>query len=178
MYKLAVWGKDDTLETPVTISQECFSEFLQLCFQYADLFSLNKAVWANCVCKDLQNELEPFLYKELQTSKWFGYDYSLAPPRGRRQIRVYLYRADRAAKEIILKHCSDIFLRNRHHEVFEDSLQTLEDLCFFSDGTLFVGTVSHEYMLNVFPPDKDFENVIKKLGNWNYIQESPFCVNK
>lgn len=177
MYQLAVWGKDDTLETPVTISQECFSEFLQLCFQHADLFSLNKAVWADCVCKELQNELDPFLHKELQTSKWFGYDDSLAPPRDRRQIRVHLYRADSAAKEIILKHCSDIFLRKRHNEVLEDSRQTLEDLCFFSDGKLFVGTVSHEYMLCVSPPDKNFENLIKKLGDWKYMQVPPFRIN-
>lgn len=177
MYQLAVWGKDDTLETPVTISQECFSEFLQLCFQHADLFSLNKAVWADCVCKELQNELDPFLHKELQTSKWFGYDDSLAPPRDRRQIRVHLYRADPAAKEIILKYCSDIFLRKRHNEVLEDSRQTLEDLCFFSDGKLFVGTVSHEYMLCVSPPDKNFENLIKKLGDWKYMQVPPFRIN-
>lgn len=173
MYELDIWGEDGTFAPPTTISGDNFSDFLKLCFYHADLFSFNEAIWTNCVCNDLQKELEPFLVKEFQTQRWFGYDYSMAPPRDRRQIRVYLYRTDPVAQEIILRHCSDIFLRKNINGVFQDSLQTLEDLCFFSEGELFVGTVSHEFILGVAPFYKDLEDFMKKLGRWKYTDQLP-----
>ena len=171
MYKLDTWGEDYERDTPMTISGDDFSAFLNKCFDNANLFSFNKAIWTNCSCKDMQKELEPFLSKEIQVQKWFGYDYSMAPERDRRTIRVYLYKADSAAKEIILRYCSDVFLRKNIGGEFMDPVQTLEDLCFFSDEKLFVGTVSHEFLLKVEPPSKDFEEFMKKLGRWKYTDQ-------
>lgn len=176
MYELATWGKDNTLETPITLSGRYFSDFLELCLCNADMFSLNKAVWTNCVCEDFQKELEPFLEDKVKTTKWFGYDYSVAPPTDRREISVYLYRANMKVRDIILRYCSDVFLRTGKDGAFQDSNQTLEDLCFFSGKRLFVGTVSHEFLLSVDPLNKEFEEFMGRVGNWNYINQIPFSV--
>lgn len=176
MYELNVWGKNNSLEIPMTILGDTFSDFLELCFRNADLFSLNRAIWTDCIFEDLQKELEPFLVKEIYTLKWFGYDYSIAPSNDRRQLKVYLYHASTTAKNILLRYCSDVFLRKLHAGVLQDSRQTLEDLCFFSKGKLFVGTVSHEYLLNVLPINKEFENFIMDSGEWNYIEQLPIHI--
>ena len=173
MYKLDIWGQDYEIDTSMIISGDKFSAFLKKCFDNADLFSFNEAIWTNCSCKDMQKELEPFLTKEIQVQKWFGYDYAMAPEMDRRTIRVYLYQADSAAKDSILQYCSDVFLRQNIGGEFMDPVQTLEDLCFFSDGKLFVGTVSHEFLLKVEPPSKDFEDSMKKLGRWKYTNQLP-----
>lgn len=174
MYELDVWGQEDIFEPPTTIAGKNFSEFLELCLYNADIFSLNKAVWTNCVCKDLQKELDPFLEREIQTIKWFGYDYSAAPIADRRTINVYIYRADIGVKDIIVKYCSDIFLRIERNGEFQDSNHTLEDLCFFSEKKMFAGTVSHEFLLNVDPPNKEFEDLMRKVGSWNYVEQNSF----
>lgn len=68
-------------------------------------------------------------------------------------------------------HCSDVFLRTGKDGAFQDSNQTLEDLCFFSGKQLFVGTVSHEFLLSVDPLNKEFEEFMGRVGNWNYINQ-------
>ena len=174
MYEFAVWGKDGTLDEPRTISHGAFADFLTQCFSAADLFSMNLAPWTECVCGEMQTALAPFLVKELNMFRWFGYDQTDAPPRDRRQMSVYLYRADMAARDIILAHADDIFLNHFTDGVWQDSVQTLEDLCFFSQGKLIVGTVSHERLLSVAPPDKAFETYIQTLGDWNETKQVPF----
>ena len=176
MYKLVTW--DDTIDTvesefTKTISGKDFSNFLELCFHHATSFSLNQATWANSTLKDLQTELEPFLIKEIFTSKWFGYDYTMAPPEDQRQMKVYLYKAETTAKNIILKYFYDIFFQPSQRGASSESSQDLEDLCFFSKEHLFVGTVSHAHVLMVFPPNEEFETFIKKLGDWNYLELIP-----
>lgn len=79
-------------------------------------------------------------------------------------------------RDIILRYCSDVFLRTGKDGAFQDSNQTLEDLCFFSGKQLFVGTVSHEFLLSVDPLNKEFEEFMGRVGNWNYINQIPFSV--
>lgn len=176
MYEFVIWGEDDTSDIMKTISGNEFSSFLELCFKNATFFSFNQALWANSTNKDLQIELEPFLIKEMFTPKWFGYDYSEAPPEDQRQVKVYLYKAESGAKNILLKYFSDIFLRTFRNGVLQDSLQTIEDLCFFSQESIFVGTVSHEYLLGVFPPNEEFEIFVKQLGDWKDTNQVPMLL--
>lgn len=178
MYELAIWGENNTSSSPKTISENNFSIFLELCFKNATYFSLNKAPWTDSIRKDLQTRLEPFLVKEILTPTWFGYDYSMAPPEDYRQLKVFLYNAEIIAKDIFLECFSDVFLKIGQGGTLLDSLQTLEDLCFFSQESLFVGTVSHEFLLGVFPPNREFETFMKKLGDWNYINQTPMNVQK
>ena len=47
---------------------------------------------------------------------------------------------------------------------------TLEDLSFFKSKELIVGTISHELILHVYPPNKSFEQSILPLGEWEYLE--------
>lgn len=52
-----------------------------------------------------------------------------------------------------------------------NSTQTLEDLCFFKDHSLLLGTVTHEAICHVYPPDKAVEQAILLTGKWKYIDD-------
>lgn len=178
MYDFNTWDNDCEFHSK-TISGNNFSDFLELCFHNADFFSFKKATWLRSTCKELENELEPFLVKEICTQKWFGYGGFLdEPSEDSIYIDVYLYNADMRAKDIILKHCDDIFLQKFHNGVLEHGFQTLEDLCFLSNGEIFVGTVSHGCILSAYPQNKEFETSIMKFGDWNYIEANPISIKK
>lgn len=176
MYKLKVWDEEDELGLPKTIGGNEFLNFLELCFQEATYFSLNKAVWENSTNANVEKELKPFLVKTLDTLKWFGYDFSLAPEEDRRKMRVNIYGAEKVVKDILYKYFSDIFLRTFNNGVLSNSSQTLEDLCFLTTEEIFVGTVSHEYILEVFPPNEKFEQTLKQFGQWNYYNNNPIKI--
>lgn len=187
MYSFKVWNESeeemeiisDEIEKcvmeeevlPETIQGEAFVQFLDLCFQEATYFSLKKAWWTECNDTSLQEELKSFLEKEITTLKWFGYDYSVAPEEDKREMNIYIYRATNEAKAILIRFFEDIFLREKKNMELVDSSQTLEDLCFFSANSIIVGTVSHEFLLEVFPPNLEFEQAIKQFGSWDFREE-------
>ena len=45
-------------------------------------------------------------------------------------------------------------------------MQTLDNLCFFAKGKMLVGTITHENMLSAYPPNKEFEEILFKYGEW------------
>ena len=176
MYELNVWGENYELIIPKTICGNKFLDLLELCFQEATYFSFQKARWTNSTNTSVQKELEPYLVREIDTLNWFGYDYSLAPIEYRKKMKIYLYKADRAAKDILGKYFSDVFLRYYNNGILCDSNQTLEDLCFFTKEKIFLGTVSHENILEVFPPSNEFEKNLKMFGEWDYINKDPMIL--
>ncbi|MBE5872465.1 MAG: hypothetical protein E7294_14650 [Lachnospiraceae bacterium] len=146
MYEYMSWNEKST-EEPNTIAGEDYFELLDLCFQYADSFSLSLAPWTCSVKKGLQTELLPFQEKKIETYKWFGYDFSKAPKEDRRKPEIFIYKAVPKAKQILEKYSSDIFLRTYADGTYKDSVQTLENLCFLKNGHIFLGTVSHEFYM-------------------------------
>lgn len=177
MYELKVWDEtDESVVIPKTISGDKFLAFLELCFQEATYFSLKKAIWTDATNTAVQKKIEPYLIREIETLNWFGYGISLAPIEYQRKMNIYLYKADRAAKDILGKYFSDIFLRYYNNGILSDSNQTLEDLCFFTKEKLFVGTVSHENILEVFPPSNEFEKNLKMFGEWDYNYKDPMIL--
>lgn len=172
MYDFLTWGKGYESEEAKTISGESFAEFLDICFRYATCFSMMEADWFRCVNDDLRRELQPFLLKEITTLKWYGYDYTDVDPEDKCELKIYIYRADVKAKDVILKYCSDIFLRTKEDGKWKNSTQNLEDLCFFIQDKLFVGVISHEKMLRVIPPNDEVRDLIHKLGEWECCEDA------
>lgn len=164
---------------PRDIRGKQFEEFLDLCFNYASYFSLSRAAWEFCVDKNLERELEPFKVKTVKTLRWFCYDrripmrlwFRFYLRRSKRIMKISVYQATSEAKAILLKHYSKLFLfaENCTHI---NSAPTLEDLCFFTREKLFVGTVSHEYICYVYPPDETFEKELSRFGRWVYQEDS------
>lgn len=99
-------------DIPSILSKKWLQDFLDICFNHADCFTLNEAPWAMAILKDLQLELTPFLMQEVRTPKWFGSDYT-SRPHAKERTYAFIYRAESAAKEILLKHLPNIFFRSK-----------------------------------------------------------------
>lgn len=143
-----------------TIQGKKFESLLDLCFSYADVFSLTKAVWANNTSTVLEQQLAPFLIRRFQTRDWFCSKIEDGPP-----FIVTLYHATKEAKTIIRDTFNDIFLTPTDNCTGAEE-PTLEDLCFFADKVLFLGSLTHEYICDVYPLDDQFEEQLCTLGKW------------
>lgn len=163
-----------TIESP-PVSDESFGRFLDLYSERCDYFSLSESRWLNLV-GDMEKELSPFLYREIITNNWFRFETLPDDP-----IKRFLYPVNTDTVGILKKYGDNIFLHHRgpdydlskidlldippHRETWN---QTLEDLCFFSGGKLILGTVSHEFLCDAFPPDEDFEaRLFNIYAHWN-----------
>lgn len=48
----------------------------------------------------------------------------------------------------------------------------MEDLCIFGEDKLIMGTVSHEMICNVYPPDDNFlTQLMSDYGYWTYSDD-------
>jgi len=128
------------------VEGEDFFRLLDLCFRHCDFFSFT-------VCgirrKEgaLQGSLSPHACRRIPTNRWFRYITLPGNPLDR-----ILYPANDKTLGILKRHCARLFLFDGSRSSSSWN-QTLEDLCFFSDGKLFLGTVSHEHICEAFPPD-------------------------
>jgi hypothetical protein len=152
-----------------TINGDHFTRLLDICFEAASYLSLTIAPWTFCTETELEKELEPFLVKKLRVQKWFC--YNLSP--SNRFLEVHIYKATPLAKAILLKYFADAFLHQQENSSMVNSTQTLEDLCIFTENSLLLGTVTHEYMCHVYPPNKKVEQEILFIGRWRYIEDDP-----
>ena len=174
MYNFIAFEEDKPDEN--TISCDEFKALLDICFRHADHFSMNADNWNSCTDKSLELELEPFLEKSVMTPVWFGYDMRIAPTKEDYwELKVMIYRTDPAAKDILLRYFDDIFLRKLSQgDSFADLNLNLEDLCFFKDSKLFLGTISHESMLFIDAIDPELETFVKNHGKWELLSpENP-----
>ena len=117
-------------------------------------------------------------------------------PEDQHIINTNLYKANDETKKILKKYYRSIFLDEKEEIIKNKStlipkvkelyrkfdpeiygylvengdlflpMQTLVDLCFFAKGKMLVGTVTHENMLSAYPPNKEFEEILYKYGQW------------
>ena len=155
-------------DTAQTIGNEKFDFFLDLCFQEATAFSLQKGLWPSATDPSLERALEPERIKTIETKVWFLNDYRNAPIGSERTMCIHLYRASDAAKAVLQAQFREIFLGHATPDL-QWNKYTLEDLCFFKGKELIVGTISHEFILQVYPPNGTFEQAILPLGAWERL---------
>lgn len=138
-----------------SISKDCFNNLIEECFNVADTFSLTKGPDLYPEGKALLEQLNPYFVKTIETQHWFSY-YVPAPYKK----KIYIFKACDESKNAILESYPGLFM---------DELTqwtTLEDLCFFIDKKLLLGTVSHEYICYCYPPTDDINKHFKKICNW------------
>lgn len=143
------------------ITGKSFVGYVSACFCYADVFSLTQNGWKNTQKKDEPDQilqlLAPYHIRTLHTNCWFchrvpnGYD-----------IEVYLFNAVRQTRDIILEKYSSLFYNN---SVWDKP----EDLCFFQNGILISGSVSHENICFAYEQENSFLKDIKLYGIWENI---------
>lgn len=147
---------DNSLPNPGTIAGEDFFRLMDLCFAQADVFSLTKVHGPYRTDARLERALQKFQFKHLSVDHWFCY-----APSGYLH-KVTLYHASRKAKETLLRYADNLFLKTGDNQ----SLCSLEDLCFFRDQELFFGTLSHEFMCYAHVLSPEFGAQLKTLGTW------------
>ncbi len=177
MYTFITWNEVISTDTPQTICGEEFHHFLELCFSQADYFSLKTAEWATSIESDARNDLQPFLIKQFVTQKWFGYDFSSAPSSGRNKIEIQIYKATTESKVILLKYFADVFLNEDKNGNLVESVQDLEDICFFTKESIVVTSVSHAELLKVSSDAKEIVERLDNFGTWRYIENDRLDVS-
>jgi hypothetical protein len=142
------------------IQGEDFVKFISTCFCHADTFSLSKNRWPT---KNQSGEsarilqrLRPYHTRTLHTDTWFSMrvlNWDL--------LEVYLFEATPDSKNILLDEYDSIFYADTYWE-------KPEDLCFFKNGRLLAGSVTHEQICYVYEQKdvRDFMEQIKLCGRW------------
>lgn len=130
---------------------ENFQEFLRACFFHSTYFTLSKVIPPNyeLVPNAVEAQLSKHLLKTISPKGWYGY----------RQIRENMvqcvYHANTESMQILCNSYLDIFLvsRKKLKKVPIDTVgwkpkqvSEFENLCFFSNTNMILGTVSHEYI--------------------------------
>lgn len=134
---------------------------IEVCIQYSDYFSLT--IFNSCGADTtLEELLNPYLYKKLTDTHWFCY-YTME----NNPLNVNIYPVCAETTSIIKKYNKsfDFYYENA------DVKQTLEDICFFKNGKLIFGTVTHEGICAFFECDKlFFEKMLEISSDWQYIE--------
>ncbi len=150
------------------IRGEKLYSFLNLCFSESDVFTLSSYSEEEGTCTLLYNDLKKYKIATIETLKWFGYDYTHAPAK---ELRVIMhenfYPTRTELIPIITNRITEIFFDRGLTPVPYDRLQNVEDICFFKEGKMIMGSISHECMLfmdsEVFPLD-----ILSQYGRWKY----------
>lgn len=132
------------------------ARLLEVCFRYADVFSLTEAPRFSHGERLLFEQLQPFLLSKFETRHWF-----------RRYIRkpyshkIRLFRACPEAKEILASKYKNLFMRS------DNEWELPEDLCFFSGKKLFMGSVTHERICYVYPENEKMRAEFMQICRWD-----------
>jgi hypothetical protein len=153
MYELTLMFIDDINALKTAVSGENFRKLLGECFSRADRFSLTVGPWYYQT-NALWREIHPYLLNHRTTSAWFAYGEGSHPC-----VRL-LFPTNAETRALLEKYFDNMWLKPPEGE----AKQSLEDLCFFQNGKLFFGTVSHEYICSVAPPDEEFMPALYALS--------------
>lgn len=141
-----------------------FRRFLDVCLPHADYFTLSSfAILYDDHCA-LKEALLPWFADVMTIDEWFGY----GP--GSSKMRVYRYHASPGSKEALLSCCHDVFFHYapsaKHPDRPNRYRGALDDLCLFSQGKLFFGSISHESECFLYPLDEDMAREAEAMDCW------------
>ena len=150
------------LENSSPLSPKEFASIMDLCLNESKFFALtyHSFPWKT-------NELITELFKhrcgKIKTTKWFCYFTLPDNP-----LEIFLYPSNSSTITILKKYYTSFFLDNVYDKTLQWK-QSLEDLCVFGENKLIMGTVSHELICNVYPPDENFlTRLMSDCGPWTY----------
>ncbi len=138
-----------------------FDEYISVCFDITDTFSLTENGWSTAKgsveSERVLNILAPYHIRTIHTVRWFCQS---VPPGYEKEV--YLFRATEASKKILLSEYRSIF--------YDDSVwMTPEDLCFFKNGKLISGSLSHARICYVYEYEDMFSEKITLENTWEVI---------
>lgn len=150
------------------IEGQGFVDLIHLCFKQCTCFSLTFNGY-----KDFEEsndhrlvfeELKPYLMKEVTTQHWHCHYV----PNGY-EIKVNLYKTCESSMAILLNHYDNLYLNSNHPESLSPINLLPENICFFKDELLFLGTVSHESICNLYLVSNHLLDVFQVIGVWKQV---------
>mgnify|MGYP001076833611 CR=1 FL=1 len=152
-----------TLNEDAYIADDGFQRFMDYCFQHSDYFSLTRQSSDEVLYNQRQDaflsHLLPYKCDEIKTNRWFRISVSHRTP-----LTVYLYRTEVGAKKIIQSTFQDLYLYCR---VKAPCFWMPEDICFFRDEKLWLGTLSHEEICTAFVNTHQQSQEICSFSDWH-----------
>jgi len=142
------------------LSSRDFGELISACFNYADVLSLSQNNWFGIETersKNLLKQLHPFQINVLETNHWFCHYVPKEIA-----IKVHLFRTAPEVKNIILSAYSKLFFDGTAWE-------EPENICFFRNGRLVLGSVSHEKMCYLY--DSKLWQTLKNHEFWECVPD-------
>ena len=138
-----------------------FEEYLSACFDVADTFSLTENGWEAAKKSGesvrILELLEPYFIRTVKVQHWF----CQRVPAGHEK-EVYLFSITDASKKIILQEYNSIF--------YDDTVwMKPEDICFFKNGKLISGSLSHERICYVYDYEDMFSERVTLQSAWKII---------
>lgn len=140
------------------IEGEKFRNFIACCLEHSTLFSLTFHNMNKERNQQSIQDLNEFYYKSFKTNLWYCYK-ALDKP-----IDVALYHSNSNLLDSIMT-CFD--------RLFPTQLQGMEDICFFNDDSLLLGSVSHEGIAQLFLSSESELSVFTKFARWEKVSLIP-----
>jgi len=141
------------------VSGKEFEQLICSCFRASDSFSLTKNSWLTSKDEkesiNLLHQLLPYHIETRHTNRWFCYRVPVD-----QEIEIYLFRATLESQKIFL---------TAYNCIFNDGVlwRVPEDVCFFKNGKLILGSVSHENICYVY--DDGLKKKLQGCGEWTNI---------
>lgn len=147
------------MSTEIIKNRKYLDALFDICFANSDAFSLT---YVNAPQKSitLQNKLKTFILGEIVTTKWFCYQVT-----EKNQLHIVVYKSNDSTSAIMKKYYPGMFCSDLMGEGISWD-QNAEDVCFFKNGKLILGTVSHERICYAFPSfESSFEKKLQNILN-------------
>ena len=153
---------------------EEFRALLYTCCDYGDLFSLCYSDgFPPEMTHPLETALKPYLIAQQKVNQWFGY-YNVPGCPAAPILTQHIFSAVPEAVDPIARYCKDIyFTKEREDNRYKRPPFLYSDLCFFRNSRLLLGTVSHEEMAYIYPPDEEFLVDLLNAGLWIRASSPP-----
>lgn len=135
-----------------------FRNFIAYCLEQSTLFSLTFHNMINGRNHQSIQGLNEFLFKSFKTDMWYCYKVLDKP------IDVVLYQSNPNSLDCIMKYFD---------RLFPSQLHGIEDICFFKDENLLLGSVSHEGIAQLFLPTESELSKYTKFARWENVSLIP-----
>jgi len=150
----------------LNISEKNFFKLLDYCFENCQLLTLSNiwpSGWKNDdMVNNFIDSIQKYNIRNFRTNNWFCMHnnteealqhYAEVPEDGDGFFDVYLYETHPGLKEILKKTTDNLFFNtyDKTKSRYSTAPHSLEDLCFFKDNLLFLGTLSHEQICLIYP---------------------------
>lgn len=106
----------------------------------------------------LRDALRPYFLQKFNTYTWYGWI--------NRELEIFVYRCCPETREILDQYCPYLFIGSVRDKYTVMRHPEFEDLCFYKNGRMTLGSLSHEFMCTVYPPEDNgtFEHSLSYTG--------------